>query len=76
MPHWLFHGVSTFLGSGELSKENERDLKGIREIEEKWKLDFKFHNPLLLLILNCIRMYDNYLHLVKIITVSEKSQAG
>lgn len=28
--HWLFLGVSTFLGSGDLSK-NERDLEGLRE---------------------------------------------
>ena len=56
--------------------ENERNLEGLKAAEENGKLDSSFLNPLLFLIFKSVRMYDNYLHLVKIITLSEKSQAG
>lgn len=45
-------------------------------MEENKKLRLQLSElSLLFLILKCISMYDNYLHLVKIITLSEKSQA-
>lgn len=41
LPHRLSRGVRTFLCSGDLSKENERDLEGIRGIEENKKLQLQ-----------------------------------
>lgn len=41
-----FHGVSNFLGSGDLSMENERNLEGLKAAEENGKLDSSFLNPL------------------------------
>lgn len=38
LPHWLFHGVTTFLGSGDLSVENDRDLESLRGTKEDGKL--------------------------------------
>lgn len=68
--------ASSFLGSDDPSKKKEKGVEGPRGREENGKWWFQL-SELLLLILECDRMYDNYFHLGKIITLSKKnSKAG
>lgn len=51
--------------------------KSLQRIEEKEKLGFWLPElSLLFLLIVCISRYDNYLYLLKIITLREQPQAG